>query len=94
MIEKIIKSCDKITLNIKRTVPENISRVEHYTNIIERAHQTAHSIVHNNTKTSTPNYVVCSADFVPIFCFSRNFLLLPVAEINGTYVNGVHRRPR
>ena len=78
-------------VNINRSIPENISKVDHYTNIIESLYTVAQMKIYKNTKRFVPNYVICSAHFVPLFAFCRGFRVLPVSKVHGTYLYGIFR---
>ena len=92
---KLINLCKKNNnveeVNINKSIPENMSKVEHYTDIIELLHTVAQMKIYKNTKRSVPNYVICSADFVPLFTFCRDFQVLPISKVHGTYLNGMFR---
>ena len=58
------------TLVLKRVVPPNTSKVEHYTNIMEEAEELAKMRVYMNTKRFMPNFIIASSDISPILDFN------------------------
>ena len=81
------------TLTIRRTViPEEISKVEHYNNILKEAEQVAMMSIYKNTMRFRPNYVICSSDWYPIFRLSNQFKINKEAGVvHGTYLCGTYK---
>lgn len=81
------------TLAIRRTaIPEGVSKVEHYNNILEEAEQMSMMSIYKNTMRFRPNYVICSSDWFPILALSKHFKMSKdVAVAHGTYCCGIYK---
>lgn len=81
------------TLAIRRTaIPEGVSKVEHYNNILEEAEQMSMISIYKNTLRFRPNYVICSSDWYPILAFSEHFKMNKDAGVaHGTYCCGTYK---
>lgn len=95
LIGDILDNCTKqnnIANNgIARHIPQDVSKVEHYSNIIEMSYTLAQQIIYNNTKMFTPNFVICSGDILPMLPFTRGYKSCPITKIEGTYKAGMLR---
>lgn len=95
LIEDILNNCIKqnnIANNgIARHTPEDVSKVEHYSNIIEMSYTLAQQIIYKNTKMFTPNFVICSGDILPMLAFTKGYESCTPTKIEGTYKAGMLR---
>lgn len=95
LIGDILSNCteqNSIANNgITRNVPQDVSKTEHYSNIIEMSYTLAQQIIHNNTKMFTPNFVICSGDILPILYFAKGYTPCQIDKIEGTYKVGMLR---
>lgn len=81
------------TLAIRRTaIPEGVSKIEHYNNILEEAEQVSMMSIYKNTMRFRPNYVICSSGWYPILALSEHFKMnKDVGVIHGTYCCGIYK---
>ena len=80
------------TLVLKRTIPPDTSKVEHYTNIMEEAEDLAKVRVYMNTKRFMPNFIIASSDISPILDFNPdNYKRNPDIPHEGTVVWGWYK---
>ena len=83
-LNEVKKLCERSTLTLRRMLPPETSKVDHYNRIVEEAYQRAQSI--------GATYFICASNWLPIFCFSevfeRNKDSIP---INGSYKAGTVR---
>jgi hypothetical protein len=95
LIEDILNNCIKqnnmSNNDIVRHIPQDASKVEHYSNIIEMSYTLAQQIIYNNTKMFTPNFVICSGDILPMLPFTKGYKSCPSTKIEGTYKAGMLR---
>ena len=95
LIEDILNTCIKqnnvANNDIARHIPHNVSKTEHYSNIIEMSYTLAQQIIYNNTKSLTPDFVICSPDISPILPFTRGYECCPITKSEGTYKSGMLR---
>lgn len=92
LLEDILKGCieqNNVTDNIKRQLPEGVSKVVHYSSLIELSKNLAQQIIYNNTKKFIPNYVICSGDVLPLFVFAKGYKSQPTAKIEGVFKAGM-----
>lgn len=76
-------------LPLTRTVPDGVNKLKHYNNIIEEATLLAEAAIYKNTLRCMPTYVLISADLLPLFACTRDFIKTNVTEIAGTYNAGM-----
>jgi hypothetical protein len=76
-------------LPLTRTVPDGVDKLEHCNNIIEEATLLAEAAIYKNTLRCMPTYVLISADLLPLFACTRDFIKTNVTEIAGTYNAGM-----
>ena len=95
LIEDILNNCIKqnniANNDITRHIPQDVSKVEHYSNIIEMSYTLAQQIIYNNTKMFTPNFAICSGDILPMLPFTKGYKSCPITKIEGTYKAGMLR---
>ena len=74
--------CERSTLTLKRLLPPETSKWDHYNNIVEEAYQRAKSI--------GATYLICASNWLPVLCFSESFekTKTPIA-ITGSYEAGI-----
>lgn len=74
-------------LEWSKTLPIGVSKFEHYNGFLEVIEQ-AKAIVYNRTKKFHPNYMVISADCLPVLRFVNGFTAVKNAKMNGPYKVG------
>lgn len=83
-LNEVKKLCKFETLSLRRMLPPETSKVDHYSRIVEEAYQRAKSL--------GAAYLICASNWFPVLCFSedfeRNKELLP---ISGSYKAGTVR---
>ena len=70
-----------------KTLPVGVSKAEHYegfTEIVENARRD----IYKATKKFAPNYMLISADVLPVLTFIKGFTAAPAGQINGPYFAG------
>lgn len=80
---EVKKLCERSTLTLRRMLPPETSKVEHYNNIVEEAYQRAQSI--------GATYLICASNWLPVFClsvaFERSFPI-GMGVVQGSYTAG------
>lgn len=80
-ISEIKKLCAHSILTLRRMLPPETSKVDHYINIVEEAYQKAQSI--------GATYLICASNWLPVFYFSDGFKRdLTIGAIQGSYTAG------
>ena len=74
-------------LTWSKTLPIGVSKFEHYNGFLEVIEQ-AKAIIYNRTKKFHPNYMVISADCLPVLRFVNGFTAVKNAKMNGPYKVG------
>ncbi len=81
---EVKKLCERSTLTLRRMLPPESSKVDHYNKIVEEAYQRAQNL--------GTTYLICASNWLPVFClsavFERNKESIP---INGSYKAGTVR---
>lgn len=95
LIEDILNNCIKqnniANTSIARHISQDVSKVEHYSDIIEMSYTLAQQIIYKNTKMFTPNFVICSGDISPMLPFTKGYKSCPITKIEGTCKAGMLR---
>ena len=96
IVDRLLNACKENgsveTIVLKRTVPPDTSKVEHYTNIMEEAEDLANARVYMNTKRFMPNFIIASSDISPILAFNPdNYKRNPDRPNEGTVVWGWYK---
>jgi hypothetical protein len=96
IVSRLLNTCkengSEETLHIKRTIPPNTSKIEHYTNIMEEAHEVAQMKIYMNTKRFMPNFIIASSDISPILAFNPDdYRRNPDMPHEGTVVWGWYK---
>ena len=84
LIENAAES-DKLTWS--RTVPQYISKAEHYEGFSEVV-DIASSIIYGNTKRYAATFMLCARDVVTVLTFIKGFKAADARKINGPYLAG------
>lgn len=80
-INEIKKLCGHSILTLRRMLPPETSKVDHYTNIVEEAYQRAQSI--------GATYLICASNWLPVFYFSDSFERdFTIGATQGSYTAG------
>lgn len=74
-------------LEWSKTLPVGVSKFEHYNGFLEVVEQ-AKAIIYNRTRKFHPNYMVVSADVLPVLRFINGFTAVKNAKMNGPYKVG------
>jgi hypothetical protein len=81
-LNEVKKLCERSTLILRRMLPPETSKVDHYNRIVEEAYQRAQSI--------GATYFICASNWLPIFCFSVAFeRSFPIGAVQGSYTAGI-----
>lgn len=81
---EVKKLCERSTLTLRRMLPPETSKVDHYNNIVEEAYQRAQSI--------GTTYLICASNWLPVFYFSEGFERNKESiPIHGSYKAGTVR---
>jgi hypothetical protein len=98
LVEDIKNTCISTNhieiLTLKRTLPVNTSKVEHYSNIMAEAYERASAHIYMNTKRFVPNYIIASSDISPVLEFCRadgSYIRNANMPYEGTVVWGWYR---
>jgi hypothetical protein len=78
---------DGVVLEWSKTLPIGVSKFEHYNGFLEVIEQ-AKAVIYNRTKKFHPNYMVISADCLPVLRFVNGFTAVKNAKMNGPYKVG------
>ena len=70
-----------------KTLPIGVSKWEHYNGFLE-IFEKAKAIIYNRTKKFHPNYMVVSADCLPVLRFINGYTAVKNAKMNGPYKVG------
>jgi hypothetical protein len=76
-----------VVLEWSKTLPIGVSKFEHYNGFLEVIEQ-AKAVIYNRTKKFHPNYMVISADCLPVLRFVNGFTAVKNAKMNGPYKVG------
>lgn len=83
-LNEVKKLCERSTLTLRRMLPLETSKVDHYNRIVEEAYQRAQSL--------GATYLICASNWLPIFYFSEGFERNKESmPINGSYKAGTVR---
>lgn len=74
-------------LTWSKTLPIGVSKWEHYNGFLE-IFEKAKAIIYNRTKKFHPNYMVVSADCLPVIRFINGYTAVKNAKMNGPYKVG------
>ena len=74
-------------LEWSKVLPIGVSKFEHYNGFLEVIEE-AKAIIYNRTKKFHPNYMVISADVLPVLRFVNGFSAVKNAKMNGPYKVG------
>lgn len=81
---EVKKLCEHRTLTLRRMLPPETSKVDHYNKIVEEAYQSAQSL--------GATYLICASNWLPVFYFSEGFERNKESIlINGSYKAGTVR---
>lgn len=70
-----------------RTVPQYISKAEHYEGFSE-VFEIAKQKIYDKTQRFAPNYMLCASDILPVLTFIKGFKAASTGSINGPYFAG------
>jgi hypothetical protein len=80
------KSADEV-IEWSKALPHGVSKFEHYNGFLEVVEQ-AKAVIYNRTRKFHPNYMVISADVLPVLRFINGFTAVKNAKMNGPYKVG------
>ena len=80
------KSEDEV-IEWSKALPHGVSKFEHYNGFLEVVEQ-AKAVIYNRTRKFHPNYMVISADVLPVLRFINGFTAVKNAKMNGPYKVG------
>jgi hypothetical protein len=78
---------EKYPLSWNRTLPQGVSKAEHYEGFSEVI-EVGKQIIYDRTKRFAPNYMVIASNVLPILTFMKGFSAAPTGQINGPYFAG------
>ena len=80
-INEVRKLCKSEVLNIRRLLPPETSKFDHYNNIVDEAYLRAQNI--------GANYFICASNWLPVFYFSEGFeRTKELTPVQGSYKAG------
>ena len=83
-LNEVKKLCERSTLTLRRMLPPETSKVEHYNNIVEEAYQRAQSL--------GATYFICASNWLPVFCLSAVFeRSFTTGAVQGSYTAGTYK---
>ena len=88
VVELIYDNATEIELPIKRTLPKDVSKIDHYRSICELASMLATKNMYDVTKRFDWNYMIVSANILPVLSSSDKFKHYSPSEIYGGYIAG------
>lgn len=88
VVKLIYDNATKIELPIKRTLPKDVSKIDHYRSVCELASMLATKNMYDVTKRFDWNYMIVSANILPVLSFSDKFKHHSPSEIYGGYITG------
>lgn len=75
------------SLEWSRTIPNAVSKAEHYEGFAEVV-EIAKQIIYDRTKRFAPNYMLIASNILPILVFIKGFKAADTKNINGPYFAG------
>lgn len=86
LVEDIKNTCvtanNVEALTIKKTIPADTTKVEHYSNIMAEAYELASARIYMNTKRFVPTYIIAASDLSPVLDF---------CSADGSYVRNADK---
>lgn len=76
------------SLNWSKVLPVGVSKAEHYEGFMEVVEQAKVEIYKATGGKFNPNYMLCSADVIPILSFIKGWAPAPAAVVRGPYFAG------
>lgn len=83
----IANASEESTLEWSRTIPNAVSKAEHYEGFAEVV-EIAKQIIYDRTKRFAPNYMLIASNILPILVFIKGFKAADTKSINGPYFAG------
>lgn len=84
----IYDNATEIELPIKRTLPKDVSKIDHYRSICELSSMLATQNMYDVTKRFDWNYMIVSANILPVLSFSDKFKHCSPSQIYGGHIAG------